>query len=76
MIDSGEIDAMMSPRMPTCFLNGSPRVRRLFPNYKQAEMEYFKKTGLPDHARDGYSPGYLRRPSMGGTDPLQGVLRG
>jgi 4,5-dihydroxyphthalate decarboxylase len=46
MIDSGEIDAMMSPRMPTCFLNGSPRVRRLFPNYKQAETEYFQKTGL------------------------------
>jgi 4,5-dihydroxyphthalate decarboxylase len=46
MIDRGEIDAMMSPRMPSCFVNGSPRVRRLFPNYKQAEMEYFKKTGL------------------------------
>ena len=46
MIDSGEIDAMMSPRMPTCFLNGSPRVRRLFPNYKQVEMEYFQQTRL------------------------------
>jgi 4,5-dihydroxyphthalate decarboxylase len=46
MIESGEIDAMMSPRMPTCFVHGSPRVRRLFPNYKQAEMDYFRKTGL------------------------------
>ena len=46
MIESGEIDAMMSPRMPTCFLNGSRRVGRLFPNYKQAEMEYFRKTGI------------------------------
>ena len=46
MIETGEIDAMMSPRMPTCFTNGSPHVRRLFPNYKQAEMDYFKKTGL------------------------------
>jgi len=46
MIETGEIDAMMSPRMPSCFLQGSPRVRRLFPNYKQAEMDYFKKTGL------------------------------
>ena len=46
MIDSGEIDAMMSPRMPTCFLEGSPRVRRLFANYKQAKMNYFRKTGL------------------------------
>jgi len=46
MIESGEIDAMMSPRLPTCFLNGSPKVRRLFPGYRQAEMDYFKKTGL------------------------------
>ena len=46
MIASGEIDAMMSPRMPTCFLEGAPNVRRLFPNYRQAEMEYFAKTGL------------------------------
>jgi 4,5-dihydroxyphthalate decarboxylase len=46
MIASGEIDAMMSPRMPTCFLEGAPNVRRLFPNYRQAEMDYFAKTGL------------------------------
>jgi 4,5-dihydroxyphthalate decarboxylase len=46
MIGSGEIDAMMSPRMPTCFLQGASNVRRLFPNYRQAEMDYFAKTGL------------------------------
>ena len=46
MIESGEIDAMMSPRMPTCFVEGSARVRRLFPDYKQVEMDYFRKTGL------------------------------
>ena len=46
MIESGEIDAMMSPRMPTCFLNGSDKIKRLFPDYRQVEMAYFKKTGL------------------------------
>ena len=46
MIENGEIDAMMSPRMPTCFLQGSPKVKRLFPNYRQVEMDYFKTTGL------------------------------
>jgi 4,5-dihydroxyphthalate decarboxylase len=46
MIESGEIDAMMSPRMPTCFVENSARVRRLFPDYKQVEMDYFRKTGL------------------------------
>jgi 4,5-dihydroxyphthalate decarboxylase len=46
MIEKGEIDAMMSPRMPTCFLTGSPQVKRLFPNYRHVEMEYFNTTGL------------------------------
>jgi len=46
MIEHGEIDAMMSPRMPTCFLQGSPRVQRLFPDYRQVEMDYFRRTGL------------------------------
>ena len=46
MIEQGDIDAMMSPRMPTCFLQGSPRVERLFPDYRRVEMEYFGRTGL------------------------------
>jgi 4,5-dihydroxyphthalate decarboxylase len=46
MIESGEIDAMMSPRMPKCFVQGASSVRRLFPDYRQAEMNYFRKTGL------------------------------
>jgi 4,5-dihydroxyphthalate decarboxylase len=46
MIEQGEIDAMMSPRMPSCFLQGSPRVKRLFPDYRQVEMDYFRRTGL------------------------------
>jgi 4,5-dihydroxyphthalate decarboxylase len=46
MIESGEIDAMIAPRAPSCFLQGSPNVRRLFPDYDSVEKEYYKKTGI------------------------------
>jgi 4,5-dihydroxyphthalate decarboxylase len=46
LLVSGEIDAIMSARAPSCFLNGHPRVRRLFTDYRTAEREYFRSTGL------------------------------
>ncbi len=46
MLENGELDAFIAPRAPSCFLNGSPRVNRLFEDYVSVEKAYFQKTGI------------------------------
>ncbi len=46
MLATGDLDAVIAARPPTCFLNGVPNVGRLFPNFREAEENYFRKTGL------------------------------
>ena len=46
MLESGELDAVIAPRAPACFLRGSPDIGRLFPDYRAAEHDYYRKTGL------------------------------
>jgi 4,5-dihydroxyphthalate decarboxylase len=46
MLAEGEIDALYSPRIPSPFAAGDPRVRRVFPDPRAAEKEYFAATGI------------------------------
>jgi 4,5-dihydroxyphthalate decarboxylase len=46
MLAEGEIPAMLSPEIPRLFLQGDKRIVRLFPNYKDIELAYFRKTGI------------------------------
>lgn len=46
MLAAGDIDALISARAPSCFLKGAPNVARMFPDYRSAEQDYFRRTGI------------------------------
>ena len=46
MLLDGEIDALYTARMPSSFLTGSGKVKRLFEDYEQVERNYFKETKM------------------------------
>lgn len=46
LLAEGAIDALYSPRIPSPFAAGDPRVRRVFPDVVAAEQEYFADTGI------------------------------
>lgn len=46
MLAEGELPAMISPYIPKPVINGDRRVVRLFPNYEEIELQYFRQTGL------------------------------
>ncbi|MFJ9536010.1 ABC transporter substrate-binding protein [Streptomyces sp. NPDC101225] len=46
MLAEGEIDALCTPRVPSPFVAGDPRVRRVFPDVVAAEKEYYAATNI------------------------------
>jgi hypothetical protein len=46
MLESGEIDALISADVPHCVLEKSPAVGRLFEDYQTVEQDYYRRTGI------------------------------
>ncbi len=46
MLLAGDLDAVLSARPPAPFLAGDPSIRLLFSNSQQAELAYWRKTGI------------------------------
>jgi 4,5-dihydroxyphthalate decarboxylase len=46
LLEAGELDALAATHAPRRFREGSPKIRRLFPDYRPVEEDYFRRTGL------------------------------
>lgn len=46
MLERGEIDAMLSAHMPSPFVRRSPKVRRLIANFREVEIDYYRRTKI------------------------------
>lgn len=46
MLADGDIPAMISPTLPRAFVQGDKRIARLFADYKNVEIDYFRQTGI------------------------------
>ncbi len=46
MLLEDKLDALFCASAPKAFLECDPRIKRLFPNYRAIEEEYYRKTGL------------------------------
>jgi 4,5-dihydroxyphthalate decarboxylase len=46
MLESGQLDAVFSAKAPSCVTRGAPNVGLLFPNFREAEQAYFKRSQI------------------------------
>ena len=46
MLVDGELDAVLSARELSCYVNKAPNIGLMFPNYREIEIDYYKRTRM------------------------------
>jgi len=76
MLESGQIDALISADIPKCILEKRPTVGRLFEDYESIERAYFERTGIFPIMHTVRGRAIVRHRQPGGREGgLRGLLR-
>ena len=46
LLEAGELDAITASQSPYAYRKGSPKIRRLWENYRPVERDYYERTGF------------------------------
>ena len=46
LFEEGKLDALFAILLPQMFLAGSPQIARLFPNHREVEEDYYRRTNI------------------------------
>lgn len=46
LLAAGTVDAVLIHQPPACFVAGAPQIKRMFPDYRSVEIEYYRRTGI------------------------------
>ena len=73
MLASGELDALLTPRAPSCYEEGYPEIVRLFPDYRAGSRLLPPYGIVPNHARRRNSRKFGQCTSMAREQCVQGL---
>ena len=77
MLVDGELDAVLSAREISAFVNRAPNIGLMFPNYREVEMDYYKRSGMfPIMHLVGIRKTLVEQYPAAARYGLQGVLPG
>ena len=77
MLTEGKLDAVITARALSSYVEGVPNIGRLFPNYQDVERDYYRRTRIfPPMHLIGIRKNLVESSPVVASERLQGILSG